>query len=123
MDSLTKSMVEYYTGSCEAQITSARVEIEDLNSTVKVGDFAIINRCLCRINKIGKMKIYFDEYDSYPLHNGVWIYKNKIYNTTKHYKKYCPCILIPNTDDLFKYPFKIENNRFIEFIKTQPFDY
>jgi hypothetical protein len=85
------------------------------DSNIKAGDFAIINRCLCKINKVGKRKLYFDEYDSYPKNN-IWIYKNEVYNTTQFWKKYCPCIPIPNTPDLFKYPFKVENNKFIGFV-------
>ena len=57
--------------------------MSDLN--IKAGDFAIINRCLCKINKVGKLKLYFDEYDSYP-QNNIWIYKNEVYNTTQYWK-------------------------------------
>lgn len=91
-------------------------------SKVKVGDFCIINRCLCRINKVGKLKLYFDEYDSYPeLKSDYWIYKNIPYNTTKTYFKWCvPIVKIPNTNDLFKYKFIVKDGEFLGFDKNQP---
>ena len=55
------------------------------SDNIKAGDPAIINRCLCKINKVGKRKLYFDEYDSYPV-KGIWIYKMKYIIQQKHGK-------------------------------------
>ena len=80
------------------------------NRNIKVGDFCVINRCLCEVTKIGKIKVYFKEYHSY-MEDGIYYYNNIPYANGKGPHYWNQCIKIEDTENkLFKYPFKISNN-------------